>query len=62
VSLRDQTGASYGEAVAVIEYTSGPLKGGRVGYAWSSLVNADAYRAGLVGDLLRWALAKRSRE
>ena len=56
ITLRDQTGADYGQAAAVIEYTQGDLKGGRVGYAWSTLTGSKEHGAALVGDMLRWAL------
>ncbi|MGQ9733084.1 MAG: carbohydrate-binding family 9-like protein, partial [Candidatus Zipacnadales bacterium] len=56
LTLYDQTGSSYGEGAAMIEYHQGPLAGGRVVYVWTTLVHSQEYQAPLVTDLMRHLL------
>lgn len=59
VTLFDEKGNNYGDGAALLEFTQGPLRGGRVGYVWFSLLPAENRRTTVVGELLRWALAGR---
>jgi hypothetical protein len=57
VTLFDDRGGNHGDGAAVLEFTEGPLRGGRVIYVWFSLL-ADRQSCGaVVRDLLKWALA-----
>ncbi len=54
-TLRDEKGNSYGDGGALIEYTKGPLAGGRVLYIWATLLKDREYQKAVLGDTLRWA-------
>jgi len=56
ITLRDEQGTSYGDAAAWMEYTSGPLAGGRVCYVWSTLLGVPELRTALVNDLFGYVL------
>lgn len=53
LTLHDETGQSYGEGAAAIELASG----GRLVYAWSSLLARDPWRRAIVVAALRYALS-----
>ena len=57
LTLRDADGGSYGEAAAVIDYRSGPLKGARAAYVWSSLASHAVYGQPVVIGVLRHILS-----
>jgi hypothetical protein len=57
ISLADQTGKSYGDGAAFIEYRTGPCAPGRVMYVWSTLLAQPELTQPLVSDLLGWVLA-----
>ncbi len=51
ITLRDADGKSYGEAAALVERPRG-----RVIYVWSSLLRMPGVKAGLLADVLAYAL------
>lgn len=59
-TLRDDRGGNHGDGAALLEFTNGPLRGGRVLYVWASLLADENRRAAAVPHLLRWAFAGRA--
>ena len=59
VTLMDERGGNHGEAAALLEFTQGPLRGGRVLYVGFSLLNRERDRLAVLSDALRWALTGR---
>lgn len=59
LELRDAEGKHYGDAVAYVEHRASEPKGGRVLYAWSSLIDSPHGEAlrydllGFVGETVR---------
>ena len=58
LTLRDERGQSYGDGVALVEHTQGPLAGGRILHVWDSLLADVPLRNAVVGEALRYALAQ----
>jgi len=56
VTLQDQDGRKYGEAAAMMEYTSGDLAGARVVYVWHSLRHDPQLDRSITLDLLAYLL------
>ena len=59
VTLLDERGGNHGDGAAALEFTQGPLRGGRVLYVWCSLLASESTRMAVVRDALNWALAGR---
>jgi len=56
VSLYDNAGNCYGEAIAYMEYKTDPVPGGKIIYAWPSLANHEKYASIIIPALLEFAL------
>ncbi|MBU0611146.1 MAG: DUF1080 domain-containing protein, partial [Armatimonadetes bacterium] len=57
ITLRDQTGKSHGDAVAMIQYRTGGLAGARVVYVWHSMRADRQLEQTLVTGLLKYLLS-----
>lgn len=57
LTLRDSTGRSYGDGAASIEYTSGPLRSGRVVYVWGPLAARADLAPKLISDVMATVLS-----
>ncbi len=54
LTLKDSKGNYYGEAIAYVEYTEGELKGARLLYVWTSLLQKEDYLWAIITDILRY--------
>jgi hypothetical protein len=56
-TLFDAQGRNHGEGAALLEFAQDLSRGGRLVYIWCSLLAAEEWRANVLGQLLRGALA-----
>jgi hypothetical protein len=55
IAARGSNGANYGDAAAFIAFGTGPAKGGKVLYVWSTLLTGTQGQA-IMADVVTWIL------
>jgi len=56
LTLRDETGQSYGDGIAWVEHRTGRLKNARLAYVWSPLVSHQKYQIPIITELFDYVL------
>jgi hypothetical protein len=56
LSVVDSKGKRYGDAAAYLEFSAGPLKGGRILYIWCTLLTHGRIGGTLLEDALTHAM------